>query len=165
MKLLFKIFVFSFIGILAITSCKKKTVTGPTGATGAQGATGNANVISRTFTITTWTPSGYTYASDYLYLPELDSAVFVSGSVMTYMMNSSSFYPLPLTDGTFMFEAEYGLNYAQLFIFNMDHSPFSSSPSPVIVRIVIIPPAVKKLHPTINYKDYNEVKQALQLND
>lgn len=165
---LFKTLTILCIMGLAITSCKKKTVEGPTGPTGPQGGQGikgNANVTNTTFTISSWTASGYAYVSDYLPLPNLDSTAFVSGVVMSYYMESSSFYPLPFNDGDYMLQPEYGLNYMRLYFYKNDHSAISNPGPGFVIRVVIVPPAKKIGHSNINYNNYSEVKSAFSLKE
>jgi hypothetical protein len=169
MKKLVKFLSLIILSTALITGCKKKTVTGPqgdTGAQGQQGAQGNANVTNTTFTISSWTASGVGYASNYLSLPNLDSTAFVSGVVMSYFMqSSSSFYPLPFTDGYYTIQPEYGFQWMRVYLYNNDHSVPSSPTGSAIIRVVIIPPAIKRQHPNINYQNYNEVKVAFNLKD
>ncbi|MBS1637053.1 MAG: hypothetical protein JST26_14140 [Bacteroidetes bacterium] len=153
--------------LMTAASCKKKTgPQGPTGPQGAQGVHGNANVVSTgTIAVTSWTlSSSNVYYSDYIPVPQLDSATYVSGSVQTYFMNSSSFFQLPFSDGYSTLMAEYGLHWTKLYYYNNDHSA-PSAPVGAVIRIVIIPPAMKHQFPNLNYANYYNVKEAFKLAD
>lgn len=159
------ILIFSVI----VFSCKKTGPQGPTGATGAQGPIGNANVISTVFmdTLTHWTlnSSGKVYESEYVAVPALDSAVFVSGAVLGYMsLGGGVFYPLNFSNGNFSVDAEYGIGYSHFYFFKNDLST-PTDPSGLMVRIVVIPPAAKRSHPFVNYNDYQEVKRVFGLKE
>ena len=153
--------------LLTTAACKKKTgPQGPAGPQGAQGTHGNANVVSTgTIAVTSWTlSSSNVYYSDYIPVPHLDSATFVSGAVETYFLNSSSFFQVPFSDGYSTLIVEYGLNWAKLYLYNNDHS-VPSSPGSVVIRIVVIPPAMKHQYPNVNYANYYNVKEAFKLPD
>lgn len=151
-----------------IFSCKKTGPQGPAGTTGAQGPAGNANVISTVYmdTLTGWTlNSSGIYESGYVSVPALDSTVFVSGAVLSYMSTGSSvFYPLNFSNGTISVDAEYGLGYCRFYFFRNDLST-PPDPTGLMVRVVVIPPAAKRLHPFVNYNDYQEVKRVFGLKE
>lgn len=166
MKTTIKLSAIVLLAFLAVTACKKKTSVGPQGPTGATGATGNANVTNTTFTVTNWTGDGFTYGSGYLYVPGLDSTVFVSGMVMAYYQSGGAFYPLPHNTGSYTIQPEFGLHFMQLYLFKNDHSFFPDpSGADVIFRVVTIPPAMIKQHPKVNYNNYREVVNTFQLTE
>lgn len=154
---------------ITVFSCKKAGPQGLTGAAGAQGPIGNANVISTIYmdTLTSWTltGSGKVYQSEYVPVPALDSTVFVSGAVLSYMsMGGGVFYTLNFSNGDFSVDAEYGLGYCKFYFFKNDLST-PPDPTGLMVRIVVIPPAAKRLHPGVNYNNYQEVKRVFQLKE
>jgi hypothetical protein len=161
---------------LTFTSCKKGD-TGPagdkgaTGNTGATGATGNANVTSITLNANSWTWDGVEYwrSATWTGVSQLTSAVVNSGAVMLYQNDGNGYFAaLPITANISATVQEhdffiYSTNTISVFIENSDLS--DPNPPPFSYKLVCIPPAIIKSNPKLDLKNYNEVKQVLNLKD
>ncbi len=170
MKTTIKILSLSLLAIFVITSCKKKTEVGPQGPQGSQGIqgeTGNANVVSTyTIALTSWSlaPGSYAYSSEDVNLPKLDSAAYYGGTIISYYYASTTMSTMPYSDGVCTFMPEYSIGSMRvLFYFNNHSTPFS--PGGAIVRVVIIPPAVKLQYPGFDFSNYSKVKETFNLKD
>lgn len=157
---------------LTFTSCKKGD-TGPKGDTGASGATGNANVTSITLNANSnsWSWDGtnnWRYAI-WTGVNQLTSSVVNSGAVMLYQNSGNGYFAaLPITANISATVQEhdffiYSTNTISVFIENSDKS--DPNPGSLSYKLVCIPPAIIKSNPKLNLKNYNEVKQVLNLKD
>jgi hypothetical protein len=153
---------------LTLGSCKKEAgPKGDTGATGAQGATGPA---AKTFNFSLTFDAGETFES-------YDGITgFKAGDiVMTYikyetLLDEAYWTQLPLVfSNTVNFVPEFNEKTGYLFI-NTDNadgsagSPWTSSTT-IDFKAVLITVAQQMAHPNVNWEDYNEVKQALDIKE
>ncbi len=158
-----------FFGVLIIlfNSCKKNTA-------GPAGKDGSANVTSTVFNASSWT-----YSSPYYYInlnvPELTSSNINSAAVMVYFSKSNgSWIAIPYTQ--YNLPSNYFMGFSST-IGNVQvtwfyDSSLSSGSNPNIfygvtinLKVVVIPPAMIKLYPNIDLKNYNEVKETFNLKD
>lgn len=153
---------------------------GPAGSTGAQGpvgatgATGNANVRSRTFTVTqgnwNWlgTPDFYNYAI--LDVPEITSSVADSGCVIAYLSFSQNpyawismpyiLYPTTTT-GHFISLTRVYLGGVRIRDYWTDGT--NSVQATCYVKIVTISGTGKAAHPGVDWNDPRQVENVLML--
>jgi hypothetical protein len=149
--------------------CKK-------GEDGAPGKDGSSNVTSYTYSISTWSYSSPAWYKN-LSFPEITSANINTVSVQAYIYTATNTWTaLPNT-----FYNSGGANYLMGFettvgvirinwIYNSSLSAgdnpntfFGTSASQF--KVVAIPPSIMIANPNLNLKDYNQVKQILNLKD
>lgn len=172
---------FMMIGTLLLSSCAKDGETGPTGATGAAGADGNANVKSYKFTVTNsqWNILATT-SWQYVYnCSAITQDILDNGMVMVYwdannltVAYPTNYVPTPITP--------YQINSRQLtssFQLNAlgngtvtvgiyDNSGVAiPAQSDTKFKVVVVDGTARKANPGMNWSNYNEVKQAFDLND
>jgi len=146
---------------VAFTNCKK----GNTGPAGKDGTNGNANVTSVTLNANSWTwdnASQFSYAS-FSNVSILTNDVVNGGSVMLYEGSSGAFTALPNTFLTLSTNFSYAAN--SIIIFKSLSNGSNPSPSAEQYKLVCIPKSAKMANPNVNWNNYSEVKQALQLKD
>jgi len=131
-----KIILFSF---LLLAGCKK----GDPGTPGAAGAPGNANVLSRSFTILTsmWVADN-TNKLYYFNYPDSDisSAVLSGGSVSVYLSDSggNNFSAMPFSFQISEFNYVYSLNNLQVQV-SLSTGVMPSNPGTQYFKVVVIP--------------------------
>jgi hypothetical protein len=145
--------------------CKK-------GSDGEPGKDGSANVTSTTYSITSWT-NGSNYWYKQLSVPELTSSNINSASVQVYWGTvSNNWIAVPYT---YVASTNYFMNY--LTTVNLvevrwtyngignGNSPNTelNGGSPVQIKVVVIPPALKKANPDVDLNDYKAVKSRFGL--
>jgi hypothetical protein len=146
------------------TACKKENYDDkyqPKGNYQPAGNYGNANVISKTVTLS------YTYdTNNNLYyanvsVPEITSKVINNGLVQCYIYIGSGWVPLTFSgpNGIVGYAIDTGIVE---FFTNL--SMYTSSPYNQ-AKIVIVNPAGRMANPNVNYKNYEEVKKAFNLKD
>jgi hypothetical protein len=152
--------VFIVIAILLTSIGCKKGDTGPTGATG------NANVQTYTFSVTnsSWVAdsAGLQWSTDYT----LPSSVNVSGAVLLYVQDSTSWAALPHVDYGVTVEFKYDPSTEIIEVQAADAKAaiMIDNPGPMTFRVVAIPPAMLEAKSTVNLKNYDAVKQTFNLN-
>jgi hypothetical protein len=148
------------ISATLLSSCQK----GSTGPAGAAGANGVANISS---TITSITPGSWSNPGTGEYLVKVNNSALTSADqdgVEVFVSTSTGIYlGLPTTNilanGDQM-EFAYQTGAVSLIYLN------SSAPASTInMKVVVIPPAIMHQHPNTNWKNYNEVKAILNLNN
>ena len=171
-KTIFKTAVLVLTAIMTI-SCSKDGTTGATGPAGANGingtngTNGNANVFGTTdYTIVPgqWLSSGN---SKYVNLGNnaITQNIINNGLVMVYQkVNSSAYIALPYTNSGFNTGFGIWLNNLQIAISASDNSSFSVT-GDITIRAVIISASNKMANPNTDWKDYEQVKEALNLQD
>ena len=135
---------------------------GLNGSNGSNGLNGAANIFVATVYITSgnWSVSSGTQITSIL-VPSITSLVMTNGTVQVFFGSTSSdWIALPLSyQGV-----EQNVDYAQGIV-NLTYSLSNGStpgiPNGNYYKIVVIPPALKKLN--INYRNYNELKAAYNL--
>ena len=163
-------------GVLIITNgCKKSKdgATGPAGANGTNGTNGtngNANVVAHTFTVSTWSSTSSYYYTQ-LAFPELNATNINSAAVEVFFGTAANTWTaLPYTyvstiNNYFMgfitsvstVEVRWTCNSS----FTIGSDPNSIFSTTVQVKVVVIPPGMKK--PNVNYHSYEEIKAAHNL--
>jgi len=156
-------------GIVALTllfsACKK----GDKGEPGAAGTNGNANVVSYTASVSSWTNAGsYWYAS--VNTPALvDANVNNTAMVAAYFsVNGIYWIAIPYT---YVASTNYFMTYAHAVgtvevDWTYNGTGAGSDPNTVFssttqLKVVIIPHSFKK--PGVNYSNYTEVKKVYNL--
>ena len=153
---------------LTLGSCKKEAgPKGDTGATGAQGATGPA---AKTFNFSLTFDAGETFES-------YDGITgFKAGDiVMTYLywenVGQEAYWaqlPIQFSNQVNIIPT-FGEKTGKIYINTLkadgtDGSPWQSSIS-LDFKAVLITVAQQMAHPNVNWEDYNEVKQALDIKE
>ena len=147
------------------SSCKK-------GETGAPGKDGNTNVTSHTYTITSWDSNSVKWYTD-LGVSELTSSNINSASVQVYFGTvSNNWVALPYTQVS---STNYFMGYITAintveitWVYNgggIGSSPNSFYGTNTQFKVVIIPPAMIKANPDLDFKNYNEVKTRFSIKD
>ena len=140
-----------------VSSCTK------TGPQGPQGATGNANVIGEdAFTISAWSHVGNTYVADFSD-GNITADVREHGVVEIYKWYSGTgggWTNLPDINAGASTVFNFSTGGFSISVFNIDGSP-TAFPGDILVRVVIIPRALREAHPNTNWKNYNEAMQVL----
>jgi hypothetical protein len=144
---------------------------GPQGNDGAQGPAGvNGSYATSTSNPSDWTVSGAFLIAGYN-VSIVDANADANGVIMVYFQTSSmsatQWAPLPDTypisgtvEQTFTFNYDVGIVTLQLQ--NSDGST-PSAPAAFNFKVVVIPTSVLKQHPGLNTKDYEEVRQVMNL--
>jgi hypothetical protein len=157
--------------VISITIVSAMTFSGcaKDGATGPAGKNGNANVTSTNLVNPVWTWDGTSYYSYCTWSPSnLTSVVNSSGSVMVYGSDGSGgWYALPITLNTSTYQQhqyfDSNTNSVTIYIENSNLSNPNPS-STMQFKVVCIPPAAIKANPSVNIRDYNQVRNAFHLN-
>lgn len=156
--------VLTALSSLLFIGCKKVEK----GETGAPGKDGNANVKSVTLSATSWgwNSSQYWRYATWNNVTILDADVINGGAVMLYQsVGSNNYVQLPITQNMGAYVEhdwfQYTTNTISVYIENSDLS--DPNPPTFSYKLVCIPKAAKIMHPNINLKNYNEVKEAFDL--
>lgn len=170
-KTIFKTGLFLVVALFAM-SCSKDGEVGPAGPAGANGingtngTNGNANVNGTTdFTIlpTDWLSSG-----NLKYVTITNNGVTQNivntGMVMVYQKVNNSYIALPFSNSGIDRGFSFGLNYIQISLSAYNNTAFTISTN-FTIRAVIVSSTNKMANPNINWKNYEEVKRALNLAD
>jgi hypothetical protein len=175
--------IFNFLSIVVLitaftlSGCKKEAVVGPPGPAGANGTNGtngkdgNANVVSGTVNVTTWTYS----APDAAYIANITSQsitqnVLNSGAVLVYLKYAENVWTqLPLTlylDPTYSstLEVVTTLNHIQIVWTDSDLTQ-PNTPPPLTFKVVVIASTGTLLASHVDTSNYLEVRNALNLKD
>jgi hypothetical protein len=168
-KTIFKTSIVMFIALIAM-SCSKDGATGPAGPAGANGTNGidgNANVIgTNTVTISSWT----SYASGSLWVGGLSAtgitqSIVDKGIVSVFIQNTAGTWTaLPYTIGNTSWFYDFGVGFVNINKTNTNLSAIAN-PGSQTFRVVIISASNKMANPNTDWKDYNQVKEALHLQD
>ncbi|HXB42308.1 MAG TPA: hypothetical protein VNZ49_17345 [Bacteroidia bacterium] len=156
------------VSMIIITGCKK----GQDGAPGTNGKDGSANVIARTFTVSTWQSSSSRWYTQ-LSFPELTSGNINSAAVQAYFGTvSNNWIAMPYT---VVASTDYFWGYlatVNLVEIRWDYNgvgigsdPNTYYGAPVQIKVVVIPPVLKRANPNINWNSYDEVKKKFNLKD
>lgn len=157
---------------LLINSCQKSTAgpKGDTGATGAQGpagtpgTAGNANLQVQTFTTTSssWTSYNwpYEYIETVLTVPAITSTVVLNGDVRVYVLESASSSWIAMPYSFLAYQYTYKYKAGQVIInYTMYNGNTPVNPGAQQFKVVVIPPALIKKYPNVNWNDLNEVNK------
>jgi len=173
---------------IAFTGCKKEVTgpkgdkgdkgetgaagtTGATGATGSTGATGAAGPQAKTFNFQLTFNSGDTYKV-YSGVTGFNADDVILTFVKYENLPSQSYWtqlPLMLPGFVNIFP-EFGESTGQLFINTQKTdgttgSPWTTSNNTFDFKAVLISSSQRQAHPNVNWNDYNEVKEVLNLQD
>lgn len=165
-KLILVILILPFI----INSCKK----GDTGPTGPEGQSGNSNIVSTTYSVSSWSWSSPYYYQN-LSVPALTPTNVNSAAVMVYFNTSgTTWLALPYTQYNSPYDYFMGFSTSegnvQVTWFYDSSLSSGSSPSTyygstIQFKVVVIPPAARIRNPNVDLRNYEEVKQAYGLKD
>jgi hypothetical protein len=153
---------------IVINGCSK----GKDGAPGADGPAGNANVVSHTYSASSWTNGSSAWYVT-LSVPELTSSNINSAAVQVYFSTSSGIWTaLPFTEVAtvdYFMQYTYAASNIEIdWIYNgvgTGSSPTSYYSGTSFFKVVVIPPALIKENPGLDLKNYTAVKNALHLKD
>jgi hypothetical protein len=168
-----KLFLY-FAGLLLISACGKD---GAPGATGPQGPSGNANVHSSTFVVssTQWQTIG-TSGTDYekyvdLSDPYITQDILDNGAVLVYWITSSGInvqlpyqnvYPAGSTP--FIYQPSTTVGTATVEAYYSDWTSFNfNAGSQIKFKVVTIDGSLRVTHPEINWKDPQSIVKGLNL--
>ncbi len=173
-KTFFKTGLFLVVTLLAM-SCSKDGAIGPAGASGANGINGtngingNANVVgTNTFSAppSSWTASsGNTVWSTTLLVPQITQAIVDRGTVSVFFLTGNVWMALPTSNPQNHYFSNFGFVLGQVGVFLVAESGYTITPGTSIFRVVVISPSNKMANPNTDWNDYNQVKQALHLED
>jgi len=152
--------------IISFFSCTKK------GEEGAPGKDGSANVSARTFTVTTWS-SNSSFWYKQLSVPEITADNINSAAIMVYWGTvSNNWIALPYT---YVSSTNYFMGFLSAvnlievqWTYNglgIGNSPNSELGNPVMIKVVVIPPALIKKNPDLDLSNYNEVRKTFKIQD
>jgi hypothetical protein len=164
-----KLLMVAAISAVCLNSCSK----GDTGPAGPTGATGNANVAIGNFTVpsTDWVVDG----SDAY---QIDCTVNItsgpdltSGACMAYVSADDvnwTALPYSYESGGVQYSWNYTFNSTSLIMYIQNTTPFSTTVpgayATTYLKLVVIPPAVMKQHPNVDWKNYNTVQAIMKSN-
>lgn len=144
--------------ILTTFSCTKEGKQGDPGPAGANGVNGNANVVSQTFDVYSWSWSSN---NTWLNATIITQSIVNSGSVSVFMETSpysGQWAAIPLNMSGVQISYAYEVNYVNVI----------SSPQPSSLerfKVVAIASSARIANPNIDYNNYYEVKGAFNLKD
>lgn len=136
----------------------------------------NKNVIGMTFDVTNWSYSSPNYFVNLL-VPELTNENINTAGVMVYFSTLSvpgNWVALPYTQYNVPDNYVMGFNTSvgNIQITWFYDSALSAGENPndyyssiIKYKVVVVSPEAMRLHPTLNYLNYNEVKKAFDLED
>lgn len=174
-KTIFKTSIVMFIALIAM-SCSKDGATGPAGPAGANGingTNGNANVLgSSTFTTTTsnWVSGGggVYWTANLTGASSITQNIVDKGIVSVFRMYTingvTQWSPLPDTNINQNLSFSYGVGTIS-FLMQSTNAVAIANPGSITLRYVVISPSNKMANPNTDWKDYNQVKEALHLQD
>jgi hypothetical protein len=152
---------------LTLTSCQKGD-TGPAGEKGAAGTNGTNGVANIQTTTITLNGSAWTFDSaenSYdatLTVPGITQSIMDKGTIQVFMGDATELVPLPIAFG--LLQIHYSFSPGQVFLsLRLSDGSVPSSPGTEQFKVVIIPPAMMK--PNVNYKNYDEIKAAYNLDN
>ena len=164
-----------------VLSCSSDGAAGPAGTNGTNGATGangtngtngtngNANVIgTNTFSAppSSWTSSGgNTVWATNLIVPQITQAIVDRGIVSVFYQSGTGWMALPNSNPQNHYFSNYGFIEGAVGVYMIAESGYTLTPGTTIFRVVVISASNKLANPKTNWKDYNQVKQALNLED
>ncbi len=167
MKKIFQIhiLIFFWVTTLLTNSCKKEGPAGPVGPAG------EVNISSYTFTASSWSStSSYWYYN--FTVPALTSSNIDSAAVQVYASTGGNWIALPYTEvasTNYFMGFNTGINNVQVtWIYNglgLGSSPNSFYTATLRIKVVVIPPSVRKANPDIDYNNYNEVSTTFNLKE
>lgn len=172
-KTIFKTAVILLTAIMTI-SCSKDGAAGPAGANGTNGTNGtngNANVIgSNTFTFssTNWTSisGGTAWTSGITGATPITQNIVDKGIVSVFRMYTSGgltvWAPLPDTNVNKNLTYDYGVGTINLLM-QSTNGVAISNPGAMTLRYVVISPSNIMENPDTDWNNYNQVKEALHL--
>jgi hypothetical protein len=176
--------------VVIITSCKKEAgPTGPkgdpgtngsqgtsgiNGTNGTNGTNGVANISSWTLTTvpSNWVHQGTAGSPGDSYMatfsvPALTTTVINSGAVLLYFVAGTTITQMPVTFAIYQNVASsyyYDAAPGMIRVYTADNDFYTVQPTfNLDFKLVIIPPAMRK--PNVNYKNFDEVKKAHNLQD
>ncbi len=157
-----KLLAFVFlIGVVSITSCTKEGETGPAGP---KGENGNANVISKEYTITNWVKNGDYYQGE-INCPAITQEILDKGAVVCYVKSAdSSYFSIPITmiiNGQVV-SISSSIKKEWLIIRVAATAPLST-PEDLTFKVVIINGNQARIK--VNLNDYEEVKAYYNLRE
>lgn len=180
-KTILKTGLFLFFALLA-TSCSKDGEAGPAGAAGANGINGtngtngingNANVVgSAPFSTaaTNWgsAAGGAQWTATLSGQTSITQSVVDRGIVSVFRRYTSNgnteWSPLPDTNTNINISFNYGLGYITFFA-QSTNGVAIPNPGIITFRYVVITPTNRMANPNTDWKNYKEVKRALNLAD
>lgn len=146
---------------------------GPAGANGTNGTNGNANVVGSTPFSTVSTNWG-SLAGGAMWTATLSGQTSITQNVVDkgivsvfrkYTSNGNTEWsPLPDTNININISYNYGLGYITFFA-QSTNGVAIPNPGIITFRYVVITPSNKLANPNTNWKDYNQVRAALHLQD
>ncbi len=152
--------------IFTIFSCSKD---GATGATGQAGANGNANVIG-TNTVTTTSSNWTSYSSGALWVTNINvsgitQSIVDKGIVCVFKSDTNgTWIALPFTIGNQSWFYTFGVGFVSINTTNTNITSFAN-PASQTFRVVIVSASNKIANPNVNWNNYEEVKDVLNLKD
>lgn len=155
------------LALLFVASCKK----GDTGPAGEPGKDGSSNVTATTYSIGSWTNGSSFWYAD-LTVPALTASNHDLAAVQVFFStnNGTNWIALPYTavsSTNYFMEYVTGVNLVEVqWIYNgvgNGSSPNSFYGTTIYIKVVVIPPGMKK--PGINTNNYHELKAAYNLKD
>ena len=189
-KTIFKTAVILFSAIMTI-SCSKDGAIGPQGATGPagtngingtngtngidgiNGTNGNANVVgSNSFstTSTNWASAlgGVIWTANLTGASSITQNIVDKGIVSVFRMytnnGATQWSPLPDTNINQNLSFSYGVGTIS-FLMQSTNAVAIANPGVITVRYVVISPSNRIANPNTNWKDYEQVKKVLHLQD
>ncbi len=132
---------------------------------GEQGPAGNANVYGSGYYNVNWLfDNNQNIYHTKIDVPQITQDIVDNGLVQVFVLYGNEWWALPDLNGVNSTIYGIGLGYVSLINSNSDLT-VPSYPSNSTFRVVVISSYYKKAMPQVNWKNYKEVKIALNLND
>lgn len=141
-----------------------KGVAGPTGPQGIQGNQGNANVHSKTYTVTSWDGVGTSFAFKDIANSDITQEIIDNGAILVYEGNTGLWNAMPYANQNDEWRFLIGLNNFRVILLHANGTTVSN-PGTRNFKVVIISGDALISNPNINWKDYEEVKAKLNLQE
>ena len=171
-KTILKTGLFLVVALFAM-SCSKDGEAGPAGPAGANGingtngTNGNANVIgTNTLTVSSWTSSnnGALWSTS-LSATGITQTIVDRGMVSVFIGDSSGAWTsMPYTIGNASWFYSFGVGFINIYKTNTNLAAIAN-PGSQTFRVVIISPSNRIANPNTDWKNYEQVKRALNLAD
>lgn len=170
--------------ILTLAGCAKDGDTGPAGpagkdgtngTNGTDGQNGNANVQVVNYTIQSWEWTVYGTAGQAghsIYhehqISQINQDIIDNGLVMQYLKLTTEIATLPYTfnqNGYLaLYNTYYGNGYAAVDVSTSTLQTFQFNQA-INIKCVIVDGTLRAMNPDLDWSDYDQVRQRLQLQD
>jgi hypothetical protein len=147
---------FIAIAALSLTACTKE------GKQGVPGTNGNANVLATNeFTTNSWVQNGATWGLA-LSAPDITQDIVNKGIVQAFIKYGNEWWALPDQNGKNQTSFGFSVGVVSFMNQNVDGTT-PANPGSMTFRVVIISASQIAANPNVNWKDFKQVQNVLDL--